>query len=400
MLDLLVAGGTVIDPGSNRRDRLDVGITDHRITAVDSRIPHDSAKDVIDASGCFVSPGWVDMHAHVFWGVNWFAVDADPYCTAHGVTTVVDCGSAGSINFPGLRRYVIDPSVTRVLALVNVAQHGIQPDPGELTNIRFADPDGAVAQAKQNGDVVVGIKVRLGAQMVGENCAAAFDLALKGAAEAETRLMVHIGNTPLPLEDILAKLRPGDIVTHCLHGMNQGLLDEGGVLRAGVRRARELGVIFDLGHARGMLAFDVARNVLAQGFGPDTLSTDAYTVRQAGAPDPKLDLPSIMEKFLALGWSLEEVIESTTVRPARILGWQDRIGHLSVGRDADVTVFRVNSEPVAFTDTQGKTLKGAKQVQPIWTIRAGRAAPARGNPEYRPHPRGTHAGPEPPPCCG
>ena len=183
--DLLVAGGTVLDPGAGLHGVMDVGVRSGRVAAIAPALPRDHAVDTIDATGRYVSPGFVDMHAHVYWGVNYFAIDADPYCAATGVTTVVDCGSAGSINFPGLRRYVVEQSRTRILAFVHVGQYGIQPMPtGELRDILYADPEGAVEQATANADIAVGIKIRMGTPMVGENGPRVLEMGFQAAEAA------------------------------------------------------------------------------------------------------------------------------------------------------------------------------------------------------------------------
>jgi dihydroorotase len=403
-VDLLIRGGVVFDPGSGLDEKRDVAVRGGRIVAIQPNVPRESARQVIDASGCYVSPGFVDLHAHVYWGVNYFAVEADPHCSATGVTTVVDTGSAGSVNFPGLRRYVVEKSRTRILAFVNIARYGVQPaaqprPTGELRDIAYADPEGAAEQAKRNSDIAVGIKVRMGSAIVGDNGRAVLRMALQAAEMAGTRVMAHIGGPPLggagpqshqnsgspvPVEEIVDSLRPGDIVTHCFAGLEQSIVDESGKLRAAVRRAHERGVLFDLGHASNyMMDFDVARAAMAQGLKPDTLSTDSYVIRRPGVRDPGFDLPAVLTKFLALGWSLGEVIAACTVRPAKAIGWEDRIGRLGVGREADISVFTVRDGPVTLYDTEGKTIQGDRTLEPLWTIRSGQPYPAKGNPGFK-----------------
>jgi dihydroorotase len=379
-VDLLIAGGTVLDPASGLEGPRDVAVRDGRIVAIEPTLPRAGARQLLDATGCYVAPGFIDLHTHVYWGVNYFGVEADPLCTATGVTTVVDCGSAGAVNFPGLRRYVVDTSRTRILAFVNVAQHGIQRTPAtELRDLAYADPEGAAEQAQRHADVTVGIKVRMGVDMVADNGREALRLALRSAEMANTRLMVHIGGSAVPVEEIVDSLRPGDVVTHCFNGLDEAIVDERGTLRPAVLRAHERGVLFDLGHAGGMFAFDVARAALAQGLRPDALSTDAHVgLLRPGAREPGFGLPTVLTKFLALGWSLNEVVAACTIQPARAIGWDDRLGRLAVGREADVTVFRLRDGPVTLLDARNATVEGDRAVEPLWTIRAGEPLAARG----------------------
>jgi dihydroorotase len=397
--DLVITSGTVLDPATGVERALDIVVDNGQIVGMVAAGTIQAARQVIDASGCYVAPGFIDLHTHVYWGVSYYAVEADPYCSANGVTTAVDTGSAGSVNFPGLRRYIVERSRTRILAFVNLARYGIQPaaaprTTGELRNIAYADPEGAAEQARTNADIVVGIKVRMGSAIVGDNGRAVLQMAMHAGELAGTRVMAHIGGPPLsaipavgrpiddnvvPVEEIVNALRPGDIVTHCFAALEQTIIDETGTLRSAVRRARDRGVLFDLGHASSyMMDFDVARAAMAQGLRPDTLSTDCYVIRRLGVRDPGFDLPTVLTKFLALGWTLTEVVAACTIRPARAIGWADRIGQLAVGREADITVFALREGPVTLYDTQGKSIQGERVVDPVWTIRSGHPARARG----------------------
>ncbi|HEY8692189.1 MAG TPA: hypothetical protein VIR57_05545 [Chloroflexota bacterium] len=161
VFDLLLAGGTVLDPASGRQEALDVGIAAGRVTDVRPNLPRSGAGRVLDARGCFVTPGLIDFHVHSYWGVNPYGFDADPICLASGVTAAVDAGSSGPVNFLGFKRFIAEPARTRMLAFVCVAQHGVLNGPGELEDLRFADPEGAAQAVKEHPDVAVGIKVRL-----------------------------------------------------------------------------------------------------------------------------------------------------------------------------------------------------------------------------------------------
>jgi len=275
VFDLLLAGGTVLDPASGRQEALDVGIAAGRVTDVRPNLPRSGAGRVLDARGCFVTPGLIDFHVHSYWGVNPYGFDADPICLASGVTTAVDAGSSGPVNFLGFKRFIAEPARTRMLAFVCVAQHGVLNGPGELEDLRFADPEGAAQAVKEHPDVAVGIKVRLH-EKVADHGPEALALAIKAGEASGTPVMVHIGDTQMSMEQIVDTLRPGDIVTHCFTPLKPSITDDGGRLRPAVRRAHERGVLFDVGHANRHLDFDIVRACIRDGLMPDTISTDLH----------------------------------------------------------------------------------------------------------------------------
>src|SRR5262245_22210648 len=167
--DLLIAGGTVLNPATGTNRKLDVGVKGGRVTAIQANIPRTGANRVIDASGCFVTPGLIDFHVHSYWGVNPYGCDLDAFCLASGVTTAIDAGSAGPINLFGFRKLVYERSKTRMIGFVALAQHGVLNEPGELVNLGFADRDGSAQAVIDNRDMSVGIKVRLHKKAIGEN---------------------------------------------------------------------------------------------------------------------------------------------------------------------------------------------------------------------------------------
>jgi dihydroorotase len=372
--DVLISGGTVVDPASGRVGPADIGIRGDQIAAI-GELAARSATRTIDARSCHVTPGLIDLHLHSYWGVNVFAFDADPLCLATGVTTAVDAGSAGSVNFPGLRRHVIERSRTRMLAFVHLAKHGVQRDPGELLNLAYADPEGATRTVMEHRPITLGVKVRLHRQAVGDQGRAALDLTIRAAEAAAAPVMVHVGNTGLSLEEIVDSLRPGDIVTHCYTPQPPAMVDERGRLREAVRFAHERGVVFDVAHANGAFDFDLVRRAIDGGLPPDTISTDLHGLM---APDNAVvDLPTTMSKFLALGLPLEQVIAACTSTPARVMGWSDRIGRLEVGREADVTVLELVEEPTPLRDSSGVVIVAERRLAARWTIRGGAVFPAR-----------------------
>lgn len=368
--DLVVSGGTLLDPATGREERAEIAVAEGKIVEIAPWLPNESARRVVEARGLYVTPGLIDLHLHAYWGVNPYGLDADPVCLASGVTTAVDAGSAGPVNFPGFKRLVAEASHTRLLAFVSLSQHGVLHLPGELEDLRFADPEGAAAAVRENREVAVGIKVRLHRGAAGENAREALALALRAGEACACPVMVHIGETAISLEEIVESLRPGDIVTHCFTPKRPGVIDETGRLRPAVRRAKERGVLFDVGHAGGHFDFDLARRAMAEGLLPDTISSDLHGRLPAG--NPVVDLPTTLSKFLALGMDFREVIAACTSRAARAIGWENRLGALAVGREADLGVLAVVEQPTKLRDSVGKELVAERRIVPRWTIRAGR----------------------------
>jgi dihydroorotase len=328
-------------------------------------------RQVIDAVGLLVTPGLVDVHTHLFPGVSHYGVEPDAHCLGRGVTTAVDAGSSGAQTFPGLRRYVIERSRTRVLAFLNIAVQGmISRLVGELEDIRWASPEQAIARARENPDLIVGIKVRLGHQMVGNDPAPALRLAREAADALGLPLMVHVIDMRPALEWLLPYLGPGDVVTHCFHGNEGGILGADGRVIPAAVAARGRGVLFDVGHGEGSFAYHVARSALAQGFPPDTISSDLHAHNVDG---PVFDQATTLSKLLHLGMSLEDVIRATTATPAAAVRREGRIGALAAGRDADVSVFELREGSWPLPDAVGATETVERLLVPRLVIRAGAA---------------------------
>jgi dihydroorotase len=338
----------------------------------------EAAAQVLDARGAYVTPGLIDFHVHAYWGVNAFGFDVDPICTATGVTTAVDAGSAGPVNFLGFKRFIAEQTRTRLLAFVCLAQHGVMRSPArELTDLLFADPEGAAGTVDEHRDVGVGIKVRLDKTMVGDNGREALRLAIQAGEASGTPIMVHIGNTGITIEEIADTLRPGDVITHCFTPLQPSIVDEQGRLRPTLRAAYERGVVFDVGHANRHLTFDIVRGCLADGLVPNVISTDLHAFSGAG---PVVDLPTTLTKFLTLGMTLEQVIAACTVNAARAMAWDDRIGSLAVGREADIAVLELVDAPTTLYDCVGGELHVDQQLKARHTIRHGQLVSGAASP--------------------
>lgn len=367
-IDLLIHSGRVIDPSTSHNAIADVAITDGKITAIGNGLDASRAKASLDASGCIVTPGLIDLHVHAYHGVNTYGTDMDPVCRATGVTTAVDAGSSGPVNFAGYRDFIAKHATTRLLAFVAVAQHGVTRDPGDLVHPDFADAKGAAQVVLDNPEICVGIKVRLAQDKVATDGRDALDLALEAGTICNRPIMVHIGETPLPLEEIVAALRPGDIITHCFTPLVPSITD-GGRLRDGMLEAQQRGVIFDVAHAGGHFSWEVARAAMGGGVMPDALSTDIHG--RTNAKERGFLMTDVMSKFLFLGLDIGEVIRLATIAPATVIGWQDRIGVLAPGREADVAVLKIREEPTTYVDTTGVAIEAPSRLELVSTIRAG-----------------------------
>jgi len=369
--DLVLAGGTVIDPASGLHDRRDVGIAAGRIAAVEPHLSGSDAADVLDVSGRLVVPGLIDLHVHVYPGVTDLSVEADPTCLGRGVTTAVDAGSAGANTFPGFRRWVAQASRGRVLAYLNISLTGqIDPFLGELHDLRFADPERAAVVALANPDVIVGFKVRVSEMLAGPNGLAGLERAVEAGRATNLPVMVHIGGTAFDIEEVFARVRPGDVITHAYTGWRPGaIVTDAGRVVPGAREARDRGVLFDVGHGAGSFTWEVAEAALADGFRPDTISSDLHRLNVAG---PVHDLATTLSKFLLLGLPLDDVIAMATVVPAASLGPVGAaLGTLAVGAEADVTVLALEEGRTRLVDSQGIARVADRRLVPVAVLRAG-----------------------------
>ncbi|MFQ5872443.1 MAG: amidohydrolase family protein [Dehalococcoidia bacterium] len=376
--DLLLRGGEVIDPSQGLHCRCDVALAKGVIVAVSDDIPVSDAGRVIDVSGKLVTPGLIDIHGHFFHGSFPLAARADEVCLPNGVTTGVDAGSSGWMNYPAFRDYVIPTCKTGVLAFLNLSGFGIgSPNldmPGDLMDFRWASEERTIQRLEENRGRLLGIKVRIAHNACGkENAIPALKMARKVCDQTGTRLMVHVSGSPIPLSKILEFLHPGDIVTHVYNGHPNGVLDSNRRVLPAVREAREAGVILDVAHAGTHLNNRVARTAVEQGLPPDTLSTDMVDPKFPGRDPsrPTYYLPDVMSIFMALGMSLEEVVKGVTWSAASAIGEEARIGSLRPGYPSDVAVLEQGEGQFDFPDMDGNHLPATERLVCKMTIRQG-----------------------------
>jgi len=319
--ELILKGGRVIDPSQNLDGPSDVAFAGGKVAAVGRDLKPGPGTDVRDVSGLIVTPGLIDLHTHVYWGGTSLGIDAEEFCRNSGVTTSIDTGSAGPGNFLGFRKHVIERSEVRILAYLHVSFAGIYAFSntimyGESQSMQLMAPRDAVEVYEKNRDVLVGIKVRVGLHASGDQGTAPLNVALQVADEVGVPLMCHIDHPPPSYEAVLDMLRPGDVLTHAFRPFPNAPCTAQGKVKPAVLEARKRGVLFDIGHGKGSFAFKTARAMLANGFYPDTISSDIHTLCIDG---PVFDQVTTMSKFLCMGMPLADVIKQSTVNAAHAL---------------------------------------------------------------------------------
>ena len=371
--DLILKGGRIIDP-SQKLDQIgDIAFSAGKVAKIAPRIESAPEIHTRDVSGRIVTPGLIDLHTHVYWGGTSLGIDAEDYCRRSGVTTSIDTGSAGPGNFAGFRKHVIEPSQVRILAYLHVSFAGIYAFSksvmvGESEELRLMAPAEAVAVAEANRDVIVGIKVRVGRNASGRSGTAPLDIALQAAGEAGLPLMCHIDFPPPSYEDVVERLRPGDVLTHAFRPFPNAPLDPQGRVKDVVRRARERGVLFDIGHGKASFAFKTARGMLANGFYPDTISSDVHALCIDG---PAFDQVTTLSKFLCMGMRLNDVIAASTVSAAMALK-RPELGSLKPGSIGDATVLSVREGTFDYVDAAGERMTGDKRIVSEGVVIAGK----------------------------
>jgi dihydroorotase len=371
--NFILKGGRLIDSASGLDGQRDIHIRDGLVAAIGTDLKAEGATP-IDVKGLIVTPGLIDVHLHLMNGLGAFGVDPDIFGVGSGVTTVVDAGSAGHSLLTVFRNYVTRNAKTRVLNYVNLSTLGGVTGPGYsiLADPRLIDEDKIEKAVDANRDIIVGIKIMATGGALGAEGLKPLARARKLGDSLKIPLLVHIGESwtkdtaPVHVGDVLKYLRAGDIVTHMFTVHPGGLLDPNGKLWPQVRDAKESGVLMDVGHGLHNLNFDVARKVLDQELFPDGVSTDGHRGNRAG---PVYDLPTTMAKLMALGFSLNQVVEMATINAARLLGRSHEIGFVRVGQPAEISVLRLEERQWKAVDSQKGTIQARQALVPVYAIR-------------------------------
>lgn len=380
MSALLIKGGRLIDPAAGRDGRLNVLVRDGRVEAIGAGLAAAGAS-VLDAAGLLVVPGLIDAHLHLVNGLGPFGADPDVFGVGSGVTTVVDAGSTGHSLLPVFRRYIAEPSKTRVLAYVNLSTLGSVAGAGyaTLADPRLIDEARIEEVVEKNRDMIVGLKVMATGAALGAAGLEPLGRARRLADHLRLPILVHIGESwsksaaPPPIEEVLGFLKPRDAITHMFTAHPGGLLDANGKIRPEVRAARDSGVLFDVGHGLHNLNFDVARRILDQGLRPDAVSTDGHRGNREG---PVYDLPTTMAKLLALGFSLGDVVAMATMNAARLIGRDAELGTIRIGAAAEISILKLEEREWQAVDSQNGTLAARQALAPAFAVRGDAVYPA------------------------
>jgi dihydroorotase len=384
MYDLVLKGGRVVDPSSGLDGVLDVAVENGKIVRVAAGIAPTETARVIEVGGKIVTPGLIDLHAHVFEGVNRTGVNPDLAGVYSGVTTIVDAGSAGAATFGGWR-HILPHCHTEIVPFLHICQTGLAtlPDIIAESSVNLAD---TVRVATEHKGLIHGIKARMVSPALEIMGMEMPRLARRAARESGIKLMVHIGDTekrydPKVIHPLLSLLEPGDILTHYFTPNPGGVLDGNGKLVPEAREASARGVWFDTAHGRMNFSFDVGRRIIDQGLMPHCISTD-LTV--PGRLNTVHSMTEIMTRFLGLGFTLPQVVTMSTANPARAIGAEQRLGSLAVGRQADVSVLDLLEGDWVVYDILNSPLRVERAFAPHLTVKRGRVF----TPDFGPRPWG------------
>jgi dihydroorotase len=374
----LIQNGQVYDGSGSSPAAVDIRVGGHEITEIGAHLPVQGER-AIDASGLLVTPGLVDLHTHVYSGMGDFAVDPEAAGLRTGVTTLLDTGTAGALTYPTFHRFVMPVAQEDIFALLHISRFGVlqnhflPPYTGELADERQAHVPSAVACIEKYRDRIVGVKVRLTAGLAGqrvENERAGLLGALEAASKTGLPYMVHHVLSSIPLDEVLDAMRSGDILTHLYHPQPDNAFSQpGGAPADALLRARDRGVLCDVGHGSGAFAWAIAEPACQEhGFWPDTISTDIHQFNLRG---PVYDLPTTMAKFLYLGMPLAQVIRAVTYAPAQAMHLADRFGLLRTGRQADITLLRIEAGRWELVDVNNQVRVANQRLSAAATFKRG-----------------------------
>ena len=373
MYDLLIKGGTVVDPSRGLHGLNDVAVEDGKIARIAPKIPTEEATRVVDVPGKVVTPGLIDIHTHVYDGVNGNGVEADVGGVRAGVTTLVDAGSSGCDTFGGFPKHIVPNNETEVICFLHICRTGLATTP-DIFSPDSIDLDKTIQVVEENPGLISGIKARMVTPALDIMGMEMPLMAKRAAKESGTKLMVHIGDTqkrydPNVIRELLPIMEEGDIITHFFTANPGGVLNADGKLVPEAKEANDRGVWFDTAHGRMNFSFEVGQRILDQGMMPHCISTDLTVPGRIGTVH---SMTEMLSRFLGMGFTLDQVITMSTLNPAKAMGLDHRLGTLEVGRQADISVLEVKNGDWVVYDVFGGSRKIDKAVVPVLTVKRGK----------------------------
>lgn len=364
--NILIKNGLLLDLGSGFSfDKKDILIEKGLITRISNNIEK-SGFEVFDANGLILSPGFIDVHVHCYYGKTAIGISPDKIGVKTGVSTLIDAGTSGSATVDDFYTRIIKNSTTRVFALLNVATDGLM-TLSELSN------DGAIsAQAIQNNicklhNTIIGLKVRASSSVLKGKGITPIKVAKEISTDLNLPLVVHIGNAPPKVEEILDIVGEGDVITHCYHNKPNGLFNTDGSPKSEVLLAKKRGVLFDVGHGTSSFSFHIAIKAIENKFCPDFIGSDIYDKNKYTVVK---SLQNTMNKMIASGLKIEEVIQKVTNAPAKHFNL-DRIGFLKEGFKGDITAFKINDSTIRLQDSVGIEIESKHWIESKYTVLDG-----------------------------
>ncbi len=358
-MEYIISNSILLDKTNTwHNQKVEILIADGTVKKIADVIDRTNNTVVIDGLGGYISAGWIDLHTHCFDIESPLKTEADSVGVDMGVTTVVDAGTAGCDTIDSFFEQM-KMKKTKTKAFLNISKIGITVRT-ELVDLENINISGVIEKCREYPRDIVGIKVRESGSVVGENGIKPLQIAQKIAKSLKLPIMVHIGNTPPPLLEIIAELKSGDIITHIYNGKDNNIFQGGEKVHPLVKIAQKNGIIFDIGHGRDSFNFEVAKKAIIQGIYPDVISTDIYSENIDG---PVHSLAHVASKFLCLGFSLIDTIEKITKNPAKIIGTVDS-GSIIIGKTEDLTLFKVSQGSFPFEDSEGNIVKGKELLEP------------------------------------
>lgn len=353
-----------------------------KIAAIGAGLAAPADAERVDGKGAFVSPGWVDLHVHVWHGGTDISLRPSDCGAERGVTTMVDAGSAGEANFHGFREYVIEPARERIMAFLNLGSIGLVAcnRVPELRDIGDIDLDRIIECYAENSEHIVGLKVRASHVITGSWGVTPVKLGKKIAKILKLPMMVHVGEPPALYDEVLEILGPGDVVTHCFNGKaGSSILEDEDLFKLAERCAAE-GVRLDIGHGGASFSFKVAEAAIQRGLMPFSISTDLHN---RCMNFPVWDLATTMSKLLSVGMPFDAIIQAVTHAPASVIKL-DMTDRLTVGQRADFTIFDITDSDLEATDSNGDVSRLTRLFEPRHAVIGAEAVTAS---RYVPRPR-------------